>query len=608
MGSVNAAQLYEKRQSEIANNVERQHIGREIERLSERLTDTARTAAITGEPSWQGHHNAYESLLIEAIEQASLLEKKAEKAIPETASNLDAADIAEIDQVTRRLIAIESEVFELVRIGKARQASVILLSEPYLSQREMRDRYLRNWLNTLEKQAQRNQARQYEELNQVNAFNRAGIGLLIVAWTALLLSQTYYVRRRPETEATLRQLQQQFKADRYDLQVIKGALLGKQSTTTETAEDLKKAKEELARNHQILQVSKAAFLQKNATSEALLEELQRTKLELENSHRDLQVSKAALSQKATTLEETLEALKQTQVQMVQTEKMSSLGQLVAGIAHEINNPVNFIYANLDPAREYMNDLLSLIGAYQMQYPTPPSTLQKSIDAIDLEFVQMDLPKIFDSMEVGTKRIRQIVLSLRNFSRSDEAGLKESNLHEGLESTLLILQHRLNEHSGYSELEVLCDYGTLPKVECYPGLVNQVFMNVLTNAIDATDERCDRAGDGIRGRMVIRTSAFTHKDGTEWVEVAIADTGTGIPDAIQDHIFDAFFTTKPVGKGTGLGLSISYSIVTTKHGGKLTFSSKVVQGAEFVIQLPVLMATPPVQKPTFTVQPPMGSDG
>lgn len=314
--------------------------------------------------------------------------------------------------------------------------------------------------------------------------------------------------------------------------------------------------------------------------------LRQAKRQLEVNHQDLQVSEAALQQKAATLEQTLQELQQAQVQMVQSEKMSSLGQLVAGVAHEINNPVNFIHANLSPISEYVTSLLGVVGSYQRHYPEPALEVQQEIEAADLDFIYSDLPKILGSMEVGTQRIRQIVLSLRNFSRSDESGCKCVDIHEGLESTLLILQYRLKDAGDCSALKVVRDYGSLQKVECYPGQLNQVFMNVLSNAIDAIDDAYIQRGDGKRGEITVRTQA-QKIGGKDWVEIAVADTGLGMSDDVRSRIFDAFFTTKPVGKGTGMGLSISYTIITEKHEGRLACKSTLGQGNEFIIQIPVV---------------------
>lgn len=324
----------------------------------------------------------------------------------------------------------------------------------------------------------------------------------------------------------------------------------------------------------------------------------------------LRQSESQLRQQAQQLRQALQELKQTQAQLVQAEKMSSLGQLVAGVAHEINNPVGFIHGNLCHAYEQTQDLLHLIALYQQHYPDPAAAIQDHIRAIDLEFLQADLPRVFRSMEVGSTRIRQIVLSLRSFSRLDEADLKPVDLHEGLDSTLMLLQNRLKEH--HPKIQVIKGYGTMPRVECYAGQINQVFMNILSNAIDAleeyrkqapvtdaayTAEHLEGSIDGMeRAEAIQEQTPEQHQwQPTLWIEtqtvdnraqIRIRDNGAGIPESAIDHIFNPFFTTKAPGKGTGLGLSISYQIVTEQHRGCLTCTSTVGQGAEFLIDLPI----------------------
>jgi signal transduction histidine kinase len=266
--------------------------------------------------------------------------------------------------------------------------------------------------------------------------------------------------------------------------------------------------------------------------------------------------------------------------------MSSLGQLVAGVAHEINNPVNFIHGNLRYVQEHSQNLLELVQLYQNHHPDSDSQIQTTVDEIDLEFVQEDLPKVLNSMRLGTDRIFQIVRSLRNFSRLDEAEYKAVDIHEGIDSTLLILQHRLKATPERPAIHIIRDYQHLPLVECYAGQLNQVFMNILANAIDAIEElNFKETEQNIKehlNQITIRTSVV----GAQWVQIAIADNGTGISETIQKQIFDTFFTTKPVDKGTGLGMSISYQIITEKHNGKLECCSTPGQGTEFVIQLPI----------------------
>ncbi|QSJ14259.1 HAMP domain-containing protein [Nostoc sp. UHCC 0702] len=292
-------------------------------------------------------------------------------------------------------------------------------------------------------------------------------------------------------------------------------------------------------------------------------------------------------QRSIQLEQALTDLHNTQLQLVQTEKMSSLGQLVAGVAHEINNPVNFISGNIYYIDSYTQDLLKLIQAYQAHYPNPPQTLQATLDKIELDFLNEDLIKLLQSMKIGTERIRQIVLSLRNFSRLDESEFKAVDLHEGIDNTLLILQHRLKARPESPAIEVVKNYSQLPLVECYPGQLNQAFMNLLANAIDALEESVRLQKTKAKpqtqpGTIWISTQVMADN----WVEIAIADNGSGIPETVRSRIFDPFFTTKPIGKGTGLGLSISYKIVTEKHHGKMWCDSTLGEGSKFVISIPV----------------------
>ncbi|MBN3872652.1 sensor histidine kinase [Nostoc sp. JL33] len=293
-----------------------------------------------------------------------------------------------------------------------------------------------------------------------------------------------------------------------------------------------------------------------------------------------------LKQKNIQLEQTLQELQNTQVQLIQTEKMSSLGQLVAGVAHEINNPVNFIYGNLMYVREYIQQLLALTNLYQQQYPHDNPEISILIHQIDLEFIIDDLPKILSSMAVGTDRIREIVLTLRNFSRLDEAEMKPVDIHEGIDSTLLILQHHLKGKSEQQEIKIIKDYDNLPLVECYAGGLNQVFMNILSNAIDALrQQEMGRLKEEIKQHPSFIT-IHTEVKNQECVVISIKDNGSGITEEIKTRLFDPFFTTKPVGKGTGLGLSISYQIVVDKHKGKIKCVSAPEKGTEFMIEIPI----------------------
>lgn len=297
----------------------------------------------------------------------------------------------------------------------------------------------------------------------------------------------------------------------------------------------------------------------------------------------------AAQTKAAELEQALRQLQETQAQLIQSEKMSSLGQLVAGVAHEINNPVNFIYGNLSHVDGYAQDLLQLIEAYQEHYPEPVPEIEEIAEDIDLDFLREDMPKVLNSMKIGADRIREIVLSLRNFSRLDQAEMKFANLHEGIDNTLLILQNRLRAKAGQVGIELVKDYGKLPLIECYPGQLNQVLMNIISNGIDALESYNERRSlDEIRqnpSRITIRTEWVKKQGQNDRIIIAIGDNGPGIPDHIKVRLFDPFFTTKAVGKGTGLGLSISYQIIE-KHKGAIACISEPGQGAEFVIEIPV----------------------
>lgn len=293
---------------------------------------------------------------------------------------------------------------------------------------------------------------------------------------------------------------------------------------------------------------------------------------------------AAIAQEqATKLEQALHELQRTQTQLIQTEKMSSLGQMVAGLAHEINNPVTFIYGNVNHARYYFQDLLSLIHLYQQEYPRPSPSIQQFASEIELEFLVEDLQKLLTSIKVGAERIRDIVLSLRHFSRLDQAATKSADIHSGLEQTLRILEHRLRVDGSRSEIEVIKEYGQLPKVTCYPGQLNQVFMNILSNAIDALEQARSQGEDSHKKPLIRIRTQVTNSNS---VQICIADNGCGMSEDVLPRIFDPFFTTKPVGSGRGLGLSVSYSIVVDSHKGQLSCVSQLGQGTELAIELPI----------------------
>jgi len=332
------------------------------------------------------------------------------------------------------------------------------------------------------------------------------------------------------------------------------------------------------------------------TNELLKQEI----AERKRTEEALRQSKARLKKQAQELEaETrhatslLQELQRTQAQLIQTEKMSSLGQLIAGVAHEINNPVSFIYGNLDYANCYIKDLMRLVELFCFHYPKPVAQIQAEMKAIDFDFLMADMPKLLTSMKVGATRIRQIVLSLQNFLRAEQGKMKQVDIHEGIDSTLLILQNRLKATDDRPEIKVCKEYGTLPLVECYAGQLNQVFMNLLTNAIDVLEVSVD--GPDIPRCITISTSVeeisreyigARSEEKTPHAVIRIADNGPGMSEEVCRRLFDPFFTTKPVGKGTGLGLSISYQIVVEKHGGQLTCMSEPGKGAEFSIAIPL----------------------
>ncbi|MEG4084120.1 CHASE domain-containing protein [Microcoleus sp. POL10_C6] len=339
------------------------------------------------------------------------------------------------------------------------------------------------------------------------------------------------------------------------------------------------------RTHQgSLAIGAIGLLMTGSLTIYLLMSLERTaKVEQQVYDRTIQ-----LKQRTAELETALKNLQEAQFKLIQTEKMSSLGQLVAGVAHEINNPVNFISGNLIHTGAYTRDLLELVEIYQQQYPNPTPEVQAKLKDIDLEFISEDLPKILQSMNMGAQRISQIVLSLRNFSRLDEAEMKSVDIHQGIDSTLMILESRLKPKADFSGIKLIKEYGSLPLVECWAGQLNQVFMNVLSNAIDVLYDAANQnklennaSNSTFLPTIRIRTELLS----SNCVCVRIADNGTGMTENVKKRLFDPFFTTKPVGKGTGLGLSICYQIVD-KHHGSLRCVSAPGEGTEFLIEVPV----------------------
>ncbi|MBD2083410.1 response regulator [Coleofasciculus sp. FACHB-542] len=312
--------------------------------------------------------------------------------------------------------------------------------------------------------------------------------------------------------------------------------------------------------------------------------IRRLSLELEQQKQELE---EIVQKRTAELTCTLQELKKTQLQLIQNEKLSTIGQLVSGIAHEINNPVGCISGNLEQASLAVKDAVDYIRLYQAKFPNPGIEIEQKAEEIDLEYLLEDLPKMFLSMHTGIDRIRNISTSLRTFSRADVDYKVSVDIHEGLESTLMILQHRLKAQNYRPAIQIIKNYGEIPKVECYLGQLNQVFMNILANAIDAVEEaNLGHTYEAIKensNHIIIQTEM---KDEHQ-VAVRIADNGMGMTKDIKQRIFDHLFTTKPVGKGTGLGLTIAHQIIVEKHGGTLEVNSEWGRGTEFVVTLPIV---------------------
>ncbi|RUS97501.1 hypothetical protein DSM106972_084490 [Dulcicalothrix desertica PCC 7102] len=283
------------------------------------------------------------------------------------------------------------------------------------------------------------------------------------------------------------------------------------------------------------------------------------------------------------LSQALHNLQTAQIKLVQAEKLATLGQLVAGIAHEINNPVNFVHANLYHVNQYTKGLLELLKLYQKHCPSSNPEILAKQEEIDLDYLAEDIPQILSSMEVGTERICDIVQSLRNFSRHDEADVKVVDIHDGIESTMMLLRNRLKPKLNHMEIQVVKKYSNLPQVECYAGKINQVFMNILSNAIEALEDKLDNHDTCIMSPAIYISTEVLRNNR---IEIRISDNGPGMPEHVKKRLFEPFFTTKPVGKGTGLGMSISHQIITELHGGTLQCISNPGKGAEFIIEIPI----------------------
>ena len=332
-----------------------------------------------------------------------------------------------------------------------------------------------------------------------------------------------------------------------------------------------------------LSIGAVDYITKPFHEEELLARI-KTHLQLRNLTKTLE---KRVAERTAALSRALKDLQESQLQLVQTEKMSALGQLVAGVAHEINNPVGFIHGNLRHASVYFQDMINLIDLYQLHYPNPVPEIQEEIAAIDLKYMLSDLPNLISSMKEGVQRIRNISTSLRTFSRADSDRKVSCNIHDGIDSTIMILKYRLKASEDRPDIQVIRDYDNLPELECFLGQLNQVFMNLLANAIDALEEsnvgRTYIEIEANPNQVLIQTTLNENKN---HILIRIKDNGMGMSADVQQKIFDHLFTTKPVGQGTGLGLSIARQIVVEKHGGTLEVNSAIGQGSEFIIKLPI----------------------
>ncbi|NES02716.1 MAG: hybrid sensor histidine kinase/response regulator [Okeania sp. SIO2F4] len=311
-------------------------------------------------------------------------------------------------------------------------------------------------------------------------------------------------------------------------------------------------------------------------------------LMLEEKNKQLLTSETLLSKKSESLEQTLRELKQAQVKIIQSAKMAGLGQLAAGIAHEVNNSINFIDNNLNYANSYFQELLNLVKLYQGEYPSPNQKIQNYVEDIDLDFLSDDLPQLISSMKKGAERIQKIVDSLGNFSRINQAEHKLVDIHQGIESTLALLKSRLEETDNLLPVKIIKEYAEIPQIQCYPNQLNQVFLNLLNNAIDFLEaKRQNKIEQQINSEQQLpKIWIITELATNEKILIKIGDNGVGIDESIIERIFEPFFTTKKIGKGTGLGLSVSYQIIVEQHHGKLTCDSKIDEGSTFMIEIPI----------------------
>ncbi|MEM9087324.1 MAG: sensor histidine kinase [Cyanobacteria bacterium P01_F01_bin.53] len=527
--SFNTSKISHSFQSGITTDFELQQLSGEVIHLDEVLTMSSRMAAATGDLSWEKRYKAYEPILIDTINQAI-----------ESAPEAYEIHARQIDSANAELIKLEKEAFSLVRQKKTKEALEVLFSDRYNTEKELYANGIQLWTQFLDQKIADDLKRYNRGLFWSNVFSLTSFWLLMLAWVVLLKRIHQFIRRRTITEQSLCEAQQQ----------------------------------------------------------------------LQVTQQDLQSSREALQQTTQTLATAHQELQQTHVQMVQSEKLSSVGRLAAGIAQGVAVPLNAVYASLHKLKSSTDP--------QRVDTDMPQNLEK-----DQDVIQPDAAQLLDAMENNVQYISQTMCALSNFSQRSYSQSSESSqivdIHGGIESILLLLQYRIrgtvespeSESSGKSSesgpsserppVEIVRKYGSLPKVECYPGLINQVFMHLFSNAIDALDEAYDRlnaldeqARDELKGRLKcqirVHTATVTDIFNVQWVHITIADTGLGIPEDVQDRIFDQFFTTKPMGQGTGVGLSLSYDIITQQHDGRLTFSSDSEAGTEFVIQLPLTLST------------------
>jgi len=338
---------------------------------------------------------------------------------------------------------------------------------------------------------------------------------------------------------------------------------------------------------QVIQAGASDYLVKGKFNEDSLERAIRYSIDRKKNEAALRRSEAQQRQKAKELQQTIDELKRTQTQLIQSEKMASLGQMVAGIAHEINNPISFIFGNIGCAEEYMRDLLDIIDLYQNGDSNSEAAIAEKLEDVDLDYIKTDFPQLLDSVKEGADRVRKIVLSLRSFARLDEAERKIVRVNDCIESTTIMLSGRLGKQAKRGAIDLVTTLSDLPDIECYPGQLNQALLNIFNNAIDALELRWQREPDFVpRLEVTSKKGDRDPEDDREWIQIEIADNGLGIPDDICEKIFDPFFTTKPVGQGKGLGLSIAYQIIVDRHGGEIGCRSRLGEGATFYIRLPV----------------------